>query len=201
MKLEALRQHHAHERARDVAHAGLSPAAYKYSIEHSVYVPPTTAARASARSSDSSILNEVIVHSGKYALTHPQFSAGYQAGRRAHTHADAQANEYSMLYGAMLMRGQRETAFASASWGAFQLMGFNHRACGFATANDFAQSMCRSAANQLDAFLEFCKSIGAARYLANKDWAGFANRYNGPDYRVNHYDTNLAAAYRRFGGA
>jgi hypothetical protein len=100
----------------------------------------------------------------------------------------------------MLMRGQREDAMASASWGAFQIMGFNHRSCGFATASDFAQSLSLSAANQLEAFLEFCKSKHAARYLKSKDWAGFALHYNGPDYARNHYDTNLAAAYRRAGG-
>jgi hypothetical protein len=137
---------------------------------------------------------------GKYAANYPQFAANYQNGRRAHTRADAQANEWSMMYGAMLMRGQRETALASASYGAFQIMGFNHKACGFATANDFAQNQCRSAANQLDAFLEFCKNNGAVSFLKAKDWAGFARRYNGPDYAVNHYDTNLAAAYRRYAG-
>jgi N-acetylmuramidase-like protein len=98
----------------------------------------------------------------------------------------------------MLMRGHREAALASASWGAFQIMGFNHRACGFATASDFAQSLSLSASNQLSAFLEFCKAKGAHTYLATKDWAGFASHYNGPDYRVNHYDRNLAAAYQRF---
>jgi hypothetical protein len=137
---------------------------------------------------------------GKYGLTHPQFAAGYRTGIRAHTRANAQANEYSMLYGAMLMRGQRENAMASASWGAFQLMGFNHQACGFATASDLAKTLSLSASNQLTAFLEFCKTKRAARYLQTKDWAGFALHYNGPDYQRNHYDTNLAAAYRKAGG-
>jgi hypothetical protein len=135
---------------------------------------------------------------GKFTATHPQFSAGYQAGRAAHTRQDSQANEYGMLHGAMLMFGHRETALASASWGAFQIMGYNHRACGFATASAFAQSMSLSASNQLTAFLEFSRSVGAQNYLANRDWAAFASHYNGPDYRVNHYDTNLAAAYQRF---
>jgi hypothetical protein len=137
---------------------------------------------------------------GKYATTHPQFAAGYQAGIGAHTAAHAQANEYSMLYGAMLMRGERENAFASASWGAFQIMGFNHRACGFATASDFAQNQSQSAANQLAAFLQFCRSKRFDDYLRARDWAGFALHYNGPDYQRHHYDTNLEAAYRRAGG-
>jgi hypothetical protein len=134
----------------------------------------------------------------KYATTHPHLAAGYSAGLLAHP--GGQAGEYSMLYGAMLLRGQRENAIASASWGAFQIMGFNHKSAGFATANDFAQSTYRSAGNQLDAFLSFARSKGASRYLLTKDWANFALHYNGTKYRDNNYDARLAAAYLRFGG-
>jgi hypothetical protein len=33
-----------------------------------------------------------------------------------------------------------------------------------------------------------------------KDWAGFASRYNGPDYATQGYDERIAAAYKRHGG-
>ncbi|HVZ34992.1 MAG TPA: N-acetylmuramidase domain-containing protein, partial [Polyangiaceae bacterium] len=105
---------------------------------------------------------------GKYSKTHPYFATGYGAGKRAHTRL--QADEWSMMYGAMMMRGQRDNALASASWGAFQIMGFNHKAAGYATATDLAQGMCRSAGHQLGAFLKFAKGKGATRYLKAKDW-------------------------------
>ena len=136
--------------------------------------------------------------SRKYANTHPQFSAEYGPGNLAHS--GQQADEFSMLYGAMLMRGQRDNAVASASWGAFQIMGFNHKAAGYATATDFALAMHRSASKQLDAFISFAKSQGAAQYLRTKDWANFALHYNGKDYRDNDYDGKMERAYRRLGG-
>ena len=34
--------------------------------------------------------------------------------------------------------------------------------------------------------------------LRNKDWAGFALRYNGPEYAKFSYDKKMAAAYAKF---
>ncbi|WP_426772988.1 N-acetylmuramidase domain-containing protein, partial [Pseudomonas aeruginosa] len=34
--------------------------------------------------------------------------------------------------------------------------------------------------------------------LKSKDWAEFARRYNGPDYKKNNYDVKLAEAYQSF---
>jgi hypothetical protein len=38
------------------------------------------------------------------------------------------------------------------------------------------------------------------QYLRDKDWAGFARRYNGPAYAENKYDEKLSAAYEKFLG-
>jgi len=129
----------------------------------------------------------------KFNATHPHLSNTYVAGRGYH--AGGQPNEWSHLYGAAMLH-RTEDAIASTSWGMFQIMGFNHAACGYPSPGTFASAMCESAGSQLQAFLRFCQANHLQRFLATKDWAGFASRYNGPSYRDNHYDTSLAAAYR-----
>lgn len=41
---------------------------------------------------------------------------------------------------------------------------------------------------------------GLAKHLRTKDWAAFALGYNGKDYKINHYHTKLAAAYKQHRG-
>lgn len=106
------------------------------------------------------------------------------------------AGEYPRLAQAMAL--DREAALASASWGRFQIMGFNHEAAGFADIEDFVAAMHESEGRQLDAFVSFIRSHPAMhRALQEHDWAGFARAYNGPGYAQNAYDTRLADAYRR----
>lgn len=93
-----------------------------------------------------------------------------------------------------------EEAVASASWGMFQIMGFNFAACGFANAKEFVAEMSKSEVKQLAAFAAFVRTNNLADELANKDWAGFARRYNGPSYAANQYDQRMAAAYARLKG-
>lgn len=90
---------------------------------------------------------------------------------------------------------EREPALKSASWGKFQLMGFNYAACGFFTLQAFINAMYHSEGAQLDAFVAFILHEGLADELREHRWADFAKRYNGPDYRINKYDTKMAAAY------
>lgn len=103
--------------------------------------------------------------------------------------------EYTRLEKARVIHP--EAADASASWGMFQLMGFNHRACGYSSVTAFVDAMCTSEAKQLEAFASFIQSSGLVPYLQNKDWASFAKRYNGPGYAENKYDVKLEAAYRK----
>ncbi len=94
----------------------------------------------------------------------------------------------------------REAALSSASWGLFQIMGFNCRLCGFADAEAFARAMARDEAAQLEAFCEFLRNEGLALFLVGRDWAGFARRYNGPAFAQNKYDVKLTYAYERCRG-
>jgi hypothetical protein len=93
-----------------------------------------------------------------------------------------------------------EEAVASASWGMFQIMGFNFAACGFANAKDFVADMAKSEVRQLAAFAAFVRQNNLADDLARKDWAGFARGYNGPAYAANRYDQRMADAYARLKG-
>lgn len=96
----------------------------------------------------------------------------------------------------------REAALQSASWGMFQVMGFNYRACGFSRLQTFINAMYAGEQEQLAATVRFIRANPAMHAaLQVRDWARFAAAYNGPEYKKNKYDTKLAAAYKRHGGA
>lgn len=89
----------------------------------------------------------------------------------------------------------RDAALKSASWGLFQIMGFNHKACGFRTVQQFINDMYHSEGKHLEAFVKFIKSQRIDKHLISKDWSEFARRYNGAGYKANAYDTKLEKAY------
>jgi len=95
----------------------------------------------------------------------------------------------------------RDCALESASWGAFQIMGYHWEHMGYASLQAFVNSMYSGAAGHLDAFVRFIQAdhrlLAAIR---NLDWSRFARVYNGPGYKNNRYDIKMAAAYKRHGG-
>jgi hypothetical protein len=92
----------------------------------------------------------------------------------------------------------REAALKSASWGKFQIMGFNHAAAGFPVLQDFINAMHDSESAHLEAFVNFILSQKLDDEMRERRWADFARKYNGPAYRANHYDTKLATAFKKF---
>lgn len=92
----------------------------------------------------------------------------------------------------------REAALKSASWGKFQIMGFNHHMVGFDTIQAFVNAMYAGEREQLQAFVRYVQTAGLASALRDQDWAGFAHGYNGPSYAENHYDSKMAAAFDQF---
>lgn len=100
----------------------------------------------------------------------------------------------------------REAALKSASWGKFQIMGFNHLLAGFDHVEDFVSAMKESERQHLMAFVAFIEHTGLGKYLRRQDWAGFALGYNGPRMKgdpnttADDYDLKLAAAYVRING-
>lgn len=97
----------------------------------------------------------------------------------------------------------KDFARMSASWGAFQIMGFNYKLSGFDTLQAFINAMYSSEGEQLKAFVNFCKNykvkgVSLQTYLQRKDWESFAKFYNGSGYKLNQYDTKLKNAYAKF---
>lgn len=92
----------------------------------------------------------------------------------------------------------KKAALESASYGLFQIMGFNYEACGCKNVFEFVSDMFFSEGCQLKLFCKFCKSLGLEKYLRDHDWAGFARRYNGPEYAKNEYDKKLEAAFKKY---
>ena len=86
-------------------------------------------------------------------------------------------------------------ALCDVSWGQFQILGTNSVATGYSTPERFVTAMCQSLQNQLGAFVVFILSERASDALARKDWAQFARIYNGPNYRLKHYDQLIKANY------
>lgn len=87
----------------------------------------------------------------------------------------------------------------AASWGLFQIMGFNHTAAGHPDIHSFVDAMKKSEGEQLLAFARFAAADKAMlSALQAKDWAAFAERYNGRAYKKNNYDAKLANAYARY---
>lgn len=92
----------------------------------------------------------------------------------------------------------RSAALKSASWGRYQIMGFNWRECGYRRLQQFINAMYENEAKHLEAFIGFMKSQELAGPLQDGDWATFARRYNGPGYKKNNYHNRLQEAYNRF---
>ena len=89
-------------------------------------------------------------------------------------------------------------ALESASWGLFQVMGFNYAACGYSNVKDFVSALSTSADDQIRAAAKFvCSNSKLKNALISKDWAKVALYYNGPKYAENKYDVKLRNAYNR----
>lgn len=90
-------------------------------------------------------------------------------------------------------------AYMSASYGLFQIMGFNYKLCGFENAKGMYQTFIVSEKNQLIGFCNFIKSNKSMyNSLIKLDWSTFAKLYNGPSYKQNKYDEKLKKAYDKY---
>lgn len=106
------------------------------------------------------------------------------------------AHEYKRLE--IAKKIDEECALKSASWGMFQIMGFNHRLCGCKDVFEFVHKMSESHEKQLELMYHFMYNSGCLKNLKEKDWAGFAKKYNGPGYAQNAYDQKLRNSYENF---
>jgi len=106
------------------------------------------------------------------------------------------SHQYDRLAAAIAF--DRAAALKSASWGLGQVLGENFQTAGFADVETMVQLMVESEDNQFAAMAAFMKSNGLDHPLRDHDWAGFARRYNGPNFAANNYDGHLADAFHRY---
>ncbi len=83
-------------------------------------------------------------------------------------------------------------------WGMFQIGGFNYKLCGCESVDEMVKKISYSELEQLELFASFITNGGMLSDLKNKNWAGFARKYNGASYAKRGYHTKMANAYNRF---
>lgn len=105
--------------------------------------------------------------------------------------------EYERLAEARAL--DENAALQSASWGAFQIMGFHWRTLGYPSVQAFVSAM-QTASGQLDAFVRFIEAdVAIHGALKRHDWPDLAARYNGPG-QVDYYAGKIAAAFEKWEG-
>jgi hypothetical protein len=136
---------------------------------------------------------------GAYAQSHPTICHKhwtkdfYTKGPNADVRG---AGELERLDQAIAL--DRHAALMSASYGKFQIMGFNYPVCGFGDVEEFYAAMQVSEGEQLKAFCNYVIGNAIDDELRLHHWAEFSRRYNGADYKKNKYDKKLAIAYAKY---
>ena len=121
-------------------------------------------------------------------------------------HYQGGSGEYTRLEKAAGMSDRPEfhdAAYCSASWGAFQIMGYHYKSLGYASIDHFVSQMYDHEREHLNAFGKFISinrmgGKALVEWLREKDWANFARGYNGAEYQQNKYDLKLQQAYHTF---
>ncbi len=91
-----------------------------------------------------------------------------------------------------------DAAYASASYGAFQIMGFHYNSLGYPSVDSFVADMYTHERAHLDAFGMYCKVNNLIRHMQNQQWTKFALGYNGPSQAQNKYDIKLKKAFDKY---
>jgi len=128
----------------------------------------------------------------RFDVSHPKISS--RSWNKA-LYPRSQAERWNMLLDMVGL--DIDAGFASASYGSFQILGENFRACGFYSPWAFALAQSRTEGDQLRAFVRFIKADAVLHSaLKRGDWVTVAKRYNGTAYAANRYDIRLAQAER-----
>ncbi|WP_208456887.1 N-acetylmuramidase domain-containing protein [Lysobacter solisilvae (ex Woo and Kim 2020)] len=130
---------------------------------------------------------------GRYDREHPDLSYPKWNRRK---YAGTLAGEWRRLDAAC--RLDRIAALQSASWGLFQIMGFNYPYCGCADVEAFVAQQYEGATRQLALMVKFVSRPPFLPALRSHNWKAFARAYNGPGFATHGYDTRLAAAQARW---
>ena len=128
---------------------------------------------------------------GIFTARHPEISSArwnralYKGGQAEHGRL------------AEAVKLNRNRALESASWGMFQVMGFNWKICGYDSLQSFINAMYESEGDHLDAFIGFIRTSKLDLALRAQNWRSFARGYNGPRYKENQYDLKIKRAFER----
>lgn len=131
-------------------------------------------------------------HMPKSAQRALGFSGGWRAALKLRT--STRRRMFGQAY-----QMDPEAAVKAASWGAFQIMGFNHERAGYPTAIAMVQAFEEDIEEQLTAFVNFVKFIRADSALRSQDWLTFATKYNGSG-QPHVYARKMRTAYARITG-
>ncbi len=102
--------------------------------------------------------------------------------------------EYGRLEEAKAL--DESAALQSASWGAFQIMGFHWRRLGYDSPQAMVEDM-QTASGQLAAFVRFIEADPRLkRAIREQDWQAFETTYNGGGF-AGAYARKIEAAYAR----
>jgi hypothetical protein len=107
-------------------------------------------------------------------------------------------DSYPRLYEAIEIN--REAALRSASWGLGQIMGSEFDEAGYSDVESFVRGMMESESEQLQAMVNLILHRHLDDEVRDCRWTAYARSYNGAGFAKNHYDTRLAAAFKKFNG-
>ena len=92
-----------------------------------------------------------------------------------------------------------ECALLSASWGMFQIMGFNYQMCGYQTVGDYVDDMLTSEKFHLGSVTLLIRNQPSWwRAAIDLNFNEFARLYNGPSYAKHNYHTRLRNAFDKY---
>lgn len=128
--------------------------------------------------------------SGRWNDDHPAISSPTMGGYGSNV-----AMEYGRL--ALACTLDQDAALQATSWGIGQVMGFNFRALGCLTVEQFVTEAVQGENTQLVHMAQFIEHSGLQQELQQRDWVGFARAYNGPNFAKNCYDMKLSKAFER----
>lgn len=127
----------------------------------------------------------------------PEISAPVGYGRGNYGNTESQWQKIAKAYAL-----DPVAALKAPSWGTFQVLGENHKACGYADVREFVRLMITSPVGHLQVFVSFIRANpNLLRAIRALDWESFARGYNGKDFKTFGYDDKMRAAYARHAAA
>lgn len=106
-------------------------------------------------------------------------AGGYKATRRSGHYRRMGSPKSRYTFFKRMISFDERAAYRSASYGTYQIMGFNARVCGYGSAKMMFEAFLQSEANQLKAFVAFLIDKKLVVAIRNRNFALVEKRYNG----------------------